>query len=70
MSASRADHATRRAGAVAWPVTVRHVRGWLTPWHFLARCWHAWSSQPPPEELQALLNAVGAGRPLYLFLRE
>jgi len=40
------------------------------PWHFLARCWHAWSAQPPPAELQAVLHAVGAGRPLYLFLRE
>ena len=44
--------------------------GWLAPWHFLRRCWHAWSSRPPPPELQALLDAVGAGRPLYLFLRE
>src|SRR5215208_6266180 len=26
--------------------------------------------RPPPAELQALLDAVGAGRPLYLFLRE
>jgi hypothetical protein len=59
-----------RGGLVPWPVTVRQVRGWLAPWHFLQRCWHAWSSRPPPAELQALLDAVGAGRPLYLFLRE
>src|SRR5436309_772716 len=60
----------RRAGPVSWPMTVRLVRGWLTPWHLLGRCWRAWSSRPPPAELQALLDAVGAGRPLYLFLRE
>jgi hypothetical protein len=51
-------------------VTVRQVRGWLAPWHLLGRCWRAWSARPPPAELQALLDAVGAGRPLYLFLRE
>jgi hypothetical protein len=62
------DHA--RCGPVSWPVTVRQVRGWLAPWHLLGRCWRAWSSRPPPAELQALLDAVGAGRPLYLFLRE
>ena len=60
----------RRAGPVAWPVAVRQVRGGLVPWHLLGRCWRAWSARPPPAELQALLDAVGAGRPLYLFLRE
>jgi hypothetical protein len=62
--------ATEGGGFVPWPVTIRQVRGWLAPWHFLRRCWQAWSSRPPPAELQALLDAVGAGRPLYLFLRE
>ncbi len=62
------DHG--RSGPVSWPVTVRRVRSWLAPWHRLGRCWRAWSSRPPPAELQALLDALGAGRPLYLFLRE
>ncbi len=59
-----------RGGLVPWPVTMRQVRGWLAPWHFLQRYWQAWSSRPPPAELQALLDTVGAGHPLYLFLRE
>ena len=43
--------------------------GWLDPWTFLWRCWHAWSSAPPPPELRALLDAVGQGHPLDLYLR-
>jgi hypothetical protein len=54
---------------VAWPTTLRRVRGWLDPWSFLGRCWRAWSTAPPPPELQALLDAVGRGRPLDLYLR-
>jgi hypothetical protein len=70
ISANQASGEHGRSGPVSWPVTVRQVRGWLAPWHLLGRCWRAWSSQPPPAELQALLDAVGAGRPLCLFLRE
>jgi hypothetical protein len=52
-------------------VALRQVRGWLDPWTFLRRCWHAWSGPaPPPPALQLLLDAVAAGRPLYLYLLE
>ena len=54
---------------VAWPMTLRRVRGWLDPRTFLWRCWRAWSNAPPPPELQALLDAVSHGRPLNLYLR-
>jgi len=57
------------AACAPWPQTLRRVRAWLDPWLFLARCWRAWSSRPPPPELQALLDAVGAGRPLDLYVR-
>ena len=40
------------------------VRAWLTPW-LLQRCWRAWSTSPP---VQAMLDWVAAGRPLYLYL--
>jgi hypothetical protein len=55
--------------AHSWPRALRRVRGWLDPWSCLWRCWRAWSSAPPPPELQALLDAVAAGRPLNLYLR-
>jgi len=55
--------------SVSWPRTLRQVRGWLDPWTFLWRCWHAWSNAPPPPELRALLDAVGQGHPLDLYLR-
>jgi hypothetical protein len=46
---------------------------WLDPWHVLQRCWQAWSHAPPPPALQALLEAllqaVTSGQPLYLYLR-
>ena len=54
---------------VSWPRTLRQVRGWLDPWTFLWRCWRAWSNAPPPPELRALLDAVGQGHPLDLYLR-
>ena len=56
------------ARPVAWPMTLRRVRGWLDPGTFLWRCWRAWSNAPPPPELQALLHSVGQGRPLNLSL--
>jgi hypothetical protein len=53
------------AACASWPLTLRRVRVWLDPWLFLARCWRAWSSRPPPPDLQALRT----GRPLDLHLR-
>jgi hypothetical protein len=53
---------------VAWPVTLRRVRGWLTPWVVLGRWWRAWSTGPPPAQLRLLLDTAHAGRPLHLYL--
>jgi hypothetical protein len=47
----------------SWPVALRRVRVWLEPAHFLWRCWRAWSEQPPPPALQALLDWLLAGHP-------
>ena len=47
-----------------WPVTLRRVLAWLDPWTFLWRWWRAWSTAPPPTEIQALLHAVETGLPL------
>jgi hypothetical protein len=53
---------------VPWPVALRRVRGWLTPWVVLRRCWQAWSTKAPPFQLRLLLDAAHAGRPLHLYL--
>jgi hypothetical protein len=57
----------------SWPRALRHVQRWrdpwLDPWRTLQRCWWAWSHAPPPPTLQALLEAVTGGQPLYLSLR-
>jgi hypothetical protein len=55
-------------GVVAWPQALRRVRGWLTPWVVLGRWWRSWSTAAPPPQLRLLLEAVGAGRPLHLYL--
>jgi hypothetical protein len=65
---SRPGGTAGRHGTVAWPVTLRRVRGWLTPWVVLGRWWRAWSPAPPPAQLAMLLDAVSAGRPLHLYL--
>lgn len=57
----------KRRPAVCWPAALRKVRGWLEPWLMLGRYWRAWSRQPPPPELQALLAWVQRGFPLYLY---
>nr|WP_250853700.1 hypothetical protein [Streptomyces rhizosphaericus] len=38
------------------------------PTIMLQRWWNAWSSMPPPAELQNLINAVSTGRPLSHYL--
>jgi hypothetical protein len=58
-------HPARWTPAVTWPVALRRVRAWLTPWLLLQRCWRAWPTSPP---VQAMLDWVAAGRPLYLYL--
>jgi hypothetical protein len=44
-----------------WPEALRWVRGWLTLWIWLQRWWRAWSREPPPPELQALLDWLVQG---------
>lgn len=53
---------------VCWPVALRQVRAWLEPWIMLGRYWRGWSAQPPPRELQALLEWLwrGGGIDLYV----
>ncbi|MBI3970960.1 MAG: hypothetical protein HY332_06695 [Chloroflexi bacterium] len=53
----------------SWPVALRHVRSWLFPWTVLWRIWRAWSTAAPPPELQSLLDLVGAGYRLHLYVR-
>jgi hypothetical protein len=53
----------------SWPAALRYVRSWLVPWSSLWRIWRAWYSAPSPPELQWLLDLVGAGYSLYLYLR-
>jgi hypothetical protein len=50
-------------------VALRHVRSWLFPWNAIRRIWRAWSTASPPPELQWLLDLVGAGYSLRLYLR-
>ena len=56
------------AARLSWPVALRQVRAWLTPWSMLQRCWRSWSPAPPPRQLQLLLDAVAAGQALHLYL--
>ena len=53
----------------SWPRALRAVRAWLSPWIALQRWWPAWSTAPPPPQLQALINSVAAGRGLHLYIR-
>jgi hypothetical protein len=50
------------------PRAIRTVRAWIAPWIALQRYWRAWSNAPPPTQLQALMNSVGAGHGLHLYL--
>ncbi len=54
--------------APSWPRALRAVRAWLSPWIALQRWWQAWSRRPPPPPLQALINSVGAGCGLHLYI--
>ena len=49
-----------------WP---RLLRAWLTPAYWLARCWTAIASEPPPAELAALFGALTVGHGINLYLR-
>lgn len=51
-----------------WSAALRGVRAWLEPFVWVWRSWRAFSSASPPRALRALLNAVGSGRPLRLYV--
>src|SRR5215216_2995491 len=53
---------------LAWPVALRQVHSWLDPWIMLWRFWRAWSNAPPPPQLRALLDAVGGGHSLDVYV--
>ncbi len=52
---------------VTWPMALRNVRAWLTPWTWLWRYWRGWTNIPPPVEMQHLLDAVGVGYGLNVY---
>ena len=60
--------AAARPPAPSWPRALRAVRAWLSPWIALQRWWAAWSTAPPPPQLQALINSVAAGCGLHLYI--
>lgn len=49
------------------PTASRAVRSRLAPWIILRRLWNAWTTMPPPPDLQLLLNSVAQGRALNLY---
>jgi hypothetical protein len=52
---------------VSWPKALRAVRAWLEPWVLLQRFWQAWSTHPPPPQLQTLVDCLGRGQALFLY---
>ena len=54
---------------ICWSVALRRVQAWLAPWTYLWRWWRAWSSDPPPPALQALLDWLATGRPIDCYVR-
>ena len=54
--------------APSWPRALRAIHAWLSPWIALQRWWSAWSTAPPPPQLQALINSVAAGCGLHLYI--
>jgi hypothetical protein len=53
---------------LCWPAALRAVRAWLEPWIMLWRYWRAWSTRPPPRPLQVLLDHLGRGHGIYLYV--
>jgi hypothetical protein len=64
----RGPHETVPPPAPSWPQALRAVRAWLSPWTVLQRWWTAWSTAPPPPQLQALISSLSAGGGLHLHL--
>jgi hypothetical protein len=57
-----------RRPLLSWPLALRQVQSWLDPWVMLWRFWRAWSDRPPPPQLRALLDAVGGGHSLDVYV--
>ena len=51
-----------------WTKTLRSVRAWLIPVHWLTRCWRAFGNQPPPCEFDSLLQMLLKGNGINLYL--
>src|SRR5215216_4608740 len=62
------EQTKNRRPPLSWPVALREVHSWLDPWVMLWRFWRAWSKAPPPPQLRALLDAVGEGHPLNVYV--
>lgn len=65
------DTDAQRAGAMhppAWSVRLRQVRLWLEPFVWVWRVWRAYTPLRPPRPLRRLLQQVGQGEPLPLYL--
>lgn len=54
---------------LSWPEALRQIRAWLEPYLMLKRYWQAWSREPPPRQLQQLLDWLFEGKPIYLYTR-
>ena len=67
-AAGKKEHNEEREIPPSWLVALRRVRGWLDPWVMLWRYWRAWSKAPPPPQLQALLDTVGKGHSLDVYV--
>ncbi len=65
----RREKNSRVKALACWPRLLRAVRAWLTPAYWLARCWAAFASTPPPAELAELLGVLNAGYGINLYLR-
>ncbi len=65
----RREGAARRrtAGPVLAAGAARRAR-LLSPWIALRHWWPAWSTAPPPRQLQALINSVAAGCGLHPYI--
>jgi len=64
----REESEKERRPPLSWRLALRQVQSWLDPWVMLWRFWRAWSKAPPPPQLRALLDAVGGGHTLNVYV--
>jgi hypothetical protein len=53
---------------LCWTKTLRPVRAWLFPAHWLTHCWRAFANQPPPCAFDSLLHMPMRGDGINLYL--